>query len=140
MSHRKLYQSTRSKKSGQFLAKFNLCLSCNSFHNFCQLHKWVRNKKRLKEKVSVLINNCYFSIPQEKWYIYPALLVLNIQKIIVPVIWFSAISTKILMKKEMKRYLFGNSIHKVHEQIDIHGSQFTGHRTWFFPKFRNPLP
>ena len=60
-----------------------------------------------------LIQNVHFRLPKEQWYIYPACLVLNIQKIIVPLIWFSAISTKILMKKEMKRYLFGNSVHPV---------------------------
>jgi hypothetical protein len=62
-----------------------------------------------------LIENVYFRTPEEKWYTYPAWLFLHIQVIIIPVIWFSAVSTKIMMKKEMKRYLFGNSIHPVHE-------------------------
>ena len=35
------------------------------------------------------------------------------QTIIVPVINLSAIATKIFMKKEMKQYFFGNSIHQV---------------------------
>ena len=65
--------------------------------------------------VTILIENIYFSIPEEKWYTYPAWLFLHIQVIIIPVIWFSAISTKILMRNEMKRYLFGNRIHPVHE-------------------------
>ena len=60
-----------------------------------------------------MIEIVHFRIPEEKWYIYPAWLFRYIQVIIVPVIWFSAISTKILMKKEMKRYLFGNSVHPV---------------------------
>ena len=64
-------------------------------------------------KVSILIENIYFRIPQEKWHIYPAWLFLYIQDIIVPVISLSAITTKILMKREMKRYLFGNNIHPV---------------------------
>ena len=59
--------------------------------------------------------NVLFRIPQEKWYIYPMWLLLYMHDIILPVICFSAIATKIMMKKEMKRYLFGNSIHKVHE-------------------------
>jgi hypothetical protein len=59
----------------------------------------------------VLIENFHFRIPQEKWHIYPTWLFLYIHEIILPVIWFSAIGMKILMKKEMKRFLFGNSIH-----------------------------
>jgi hypothetical protein len=35
--------------------------------------------------------------------------------IIVPVTWVSAIAGNILMKKEMKKYLFGNRIHPVLE-------------------------
>ena len=62
-----------------------------------------------------MIKNCYFRIPQEKWYIYPAWLFLYIQVIIVPMIMLAAIATKIFMKKEMKQYLFGNSIHPVQE-------------------------
>ena len=54
----------------------------------------------------VLIKNVHFRIPQEKWYIYPTWLFLCIQ-VILPVITLSAIATKILMKKEMQRYLFG---------------------------------
>ena len=65
--------------------------------------------------VSVLTKNVCFRIPQEKWYIYPAWLFLYIQVIILPVILLCVISIKILMKKEIKRYLFGDSIHKVHE-------------------------
>ena len=62
---------------------------------------------------SVLTKNVHFRIPQEKWYIYPAWLFLYTQVIILPVILLSAIAIKILMKKEIKRYLFGNSIHTV---------------------------
>ena len=62
-----------------------------------------------------LIKNIHFRIPQEKWHIYPAWLFLYIQNIIVPVTSLSAITTKILMKNEMKRFLFGNNIHPVHE-------------------------
>ena len=65
--------------------------------------------------VMVLIKNDHFRIPQENLYIYPTWLFLFIQVIILPVITFSAIATKILMKKEMKRYLFGNQVHPVHE-------------------------
>ena len=68
-----------------------------------------------RKYVSILIENIYFRIPQEKWHIYPAWLFLYVQDIIVPVISLSAITTKILMKKEMKRFLFGNNIHPVHE-------------------------
>ena len=68
-----------------------------------------------RKYVSILIENIYFRIPQEKWHIYPAWLFLYVQDIIVPVISLSAITTKILMKKEMKRFLFGNKIHPVHE-------------------------
>ena len=56
----------------------------------------------------------HFRIPEENWYIYPTWLFRYIQAIIVPVITLSAISTKILMKKEIKQYLCGNSIHPVH--------------------------
>ena len=59
--------------------------------------------------------NVDFRIPQERWYIYPAWLILYMQTIIVPMIMLSAIATKIFMKKEMKQYLFGNRIHQVHE-------------------------
>ena len=68
-----------------------------------------------RKYVSILIENIYFRIPQEKWHIYPAWLFLFVQDIIVPVISLSAITTKILIKKEMKRFLFGNNIHPVHE-------------------------
>ena len=68
-----------------------------------------------RKYASILIENIYFRIPQEKWHIYPAWLFLYVQDIIVPVISLSAITTKILMKKEMKRFLFGNNIHLVHE-------------------------
>ena len=40
-------------------------------------------------------------------------LFLYIHDIILPVICFSAIAIKIVMKKEMKRYLFGNSVFPV---------------------------
>ena len=64
-------------------------------------------------KVSVLIENILFRIPQEKWYIYPAWLFLYIQTIVVPVIILSAIASKIFMKKEIKRYIFCKSIHQI---------------------------
>ena len=44
---------------------------------------------------------------------YPTWLFLYMQVIILPTFWLSAMATKILMKKEMKRYLFGNSVHPV---------------------------
>ena len=62
-----------------------------------------------------LIENVHFRIPQENWHKYPAWLLLCIHEIIAPVIALFAIAMKILMKKEIKRYLFGNSIHPVHE-------------------------
>ena len=73
--------------------------------------------KLLKENmyVSILIENIYFRIPQEKWHIYPAWLFLYIHVIIAPAIGLSAIAMKIVMKNEMKRFLFGNSVHPVHE-------------------------
>ena len=66
------------------------------------------------EKFSFSIENVHFRIPEEEWYIYPTWLVRYIQAIIVPLIVLSAISTKILMKKEIKQYLCGNSIYPVH--------------------------
>ena len=63
----------------------------------------------------VLISNVHFRIPQEEWYIYPAWLFICIQVIILPVITLSAIAIKILVKKEMQRYLFGNRVHPEHE-------------------------
>ena len=62
-----------------------------------------------------VIENVNFRIPQDEYYMYPTWLFLYIQVIIVPIVWLSAIATKILMKKEMKRYLFGNTVHPVHE-------------------------
>ena len=62
---------------------------------------------------TVLTVNIHFRIPQENWHNYPAWLLLYIHEIIAPVIALSAIAMKILMKKEMKRYLFGNSVHPV---------------------------
>ena len=58
-----------------------------------------------------LIENVHFRIPQENWHEYPVWLLLCIHEIIAPVIALSAIAMKILMKKEMNRYLFGNSVH-----------------------------
>ena len=52
-----------------------------------------------------LIENVHFRIPQENWHKYPAWLLLCIHEIIAPVIALFAIAMKILMKKEMKRYL-----------------------------------
>ena len=64
--------------------------------------------------MTLWIENVHFRIPEEKWHIYPTWLIRYIQAIIVPVIALSAISTKILMKKEIKQYLRGNKIHPVH--------------------------
>ena len=61
-----------------------------------------------------LIKNVHFRIPQENWHKYPAWLLLSIHEIIAPCIGFSAIAMKILMKNEMKRFLFGNSVYPVH--------------------------
>jgi hypothetical protein len=61
----------------------------------------------------LLTINIHFRTPQENWHKYPAWLLLYIHEIIAPVIALSAIAMKILMKKEMKRYLFGNSVHPV---------------------------
>ena len=66
-----------------------------------------------------LIENVHFRIPQENWHEYPVWLLLCIHEIIGPVIAIFAIAMKILMKKEMKRYLFGNSVHPVQNP---HGS------------------
>ena len=56
------------------------------------------------------INIC-FRIPQENWHKYPAWLLLCIHEIIAPVIALLTIAMKILLKKEIQRYLFGNSVH-----------------------------
>ena len=58
-----------------------------------------------------LIENVHFRIPQENWHKYPVWLLLCIHEIIAPVIALSAIAMKILMKKEVNRYLYGNSVH-----------------------------
>ena len=98
------------------MAKFYFSESCNLPLYLHLLSKRVMNVRIIERKyVSILIENIYFRIPQEKWHIYPAWLFLYVQDIIVPVISLSAITTKILMKKEMKRFLFGNKIHPVHE-------------------------
>ena len=60
-----------------------------------------------------MIENVYFRIPQENWHKYPVWLLLCIHEIIAPVIALSAIALKILMKKEMNRYLFGNSVYPI---------------------------
>ena len=62
----------------------------------------------------LLTKNNHFRIPQENWYIYPTWLFLYIQFIILPVITLSAIATKILMKKEMQRYLFRTQVQPEH--------------------------
>ena len=67
----------------------------------------------------LLTINIHFRTPQENWHKYPAWLLLCIHEIIAPVIALSAVAMKILMKKEMKQYLFGNSVHPVHEWNDI---------------------
>ena len=59
----------------------------------------------------MLNKNVNFRIPQEEYYMYPTWLFLYNQVIILPTIWLSAMATKILMKKEMKRYLFGNKLY-----------------------------
>ena len=63
--------------------------------------------------VTVLTVNIHFRTPQENWHKYPAWLLLCIHEIIAPVIALSAIAMKMLMKKEMKQYLFGNSVQPV---------------------------
>ena len=67
-----------------------------------------------RKYVRLLIKNFIFRTPQEEYYMYPTWLFLYIQVIVLPIIWLSAMATKILMKKEMKRYFFGNSVHPVH--------------------------
>ena len=57
------------------------------------------------------IENVHFRIPQENWHKYPVWLLLCLHEIIAPVIALLAIAMKILIKKEMKRYLFGNIVH-----------------------------
>jgi hypothetical protein len=59
----------------------------------------------------LLNKNVNFRIPQEEYYMYPTWLFLYNQVIILPTIWLSAMATKILMKKEMKRYLFGKKLY-----------------------------
>ena len=99
------------------MAKFFISWSANLLFVFQALSRKVMSIRNthVLQYVKILIENVYFRTPEEKWYTYPAWLFLHIQVTIIPVIWFSAISTKILMRKEMKRYLFGNSIHHVHE-------------------------
>ena len=79
----------------------------------CSLNTYIV-KSITGKYVTLWIENVHFRIPEEEWYIYPTWLVRYIQAIIVPVIVLSAISTKILMKKEIKQYLCGNSIYPVH--------------------------
>ena len=55
----------------------------------------------------------HFRIPQENWHKYPAWLLLFIHEIINPVIALLAIAMKILLKKEMRHYLFGNSVYPI---------------------------
>ena len=66
-----------------------------------------------------LIENVHFRIPQENWHKYPAWLLLCMHEIIGPVIGLFAIAMKILMKKEMKQFFFGNSVHPI--QCGPHG-------------------
>ena len=61
--------------------------------------------------VTLLTVNIHFRTPQENWHKYPAWLLLCMHEIIAPVIALSAIAMKILMKKEVNRYLYGNSVH-----------------------------
>ena len=61
-----------------------------------------------------LIENVHFRIPQENWHKYPAWLLLCIHEIIGPGISLFAIAMNILMKKEMKRFLFGIRDQPVH--------------------------
>ena len=70
-----------------------------------------------------LIENVNFRIPQENWHKYPVWLLLCLHEIIAPVIALSAIAMKILMKKEMNQYLFGNSVHpiKCGQSMRFHG-------------------
>ena len=72
-----------------------------------------------------LIENVHFRIPQENWHEYPVWLLLWIHEIIGPEIAIFAIAMKILMKKEMKRYLFGNSVHPVQcgPSLRFHGDR-----------------
>ena len=100
------------------MAKLCFSLSFYLLFDFPSLSTRVRRITDIyiiEKYLTILIENVNFSIPEEKWYTYPAWIFLHIQVIIVPVICFSAISTKILMRKEMKRYFFGNSVHPVRE-------------------------
>ena len=62
MSHWKLYRSTRSQKSGQFLAKFCFSWSCNLFLGFQSLSKGVRSitNKHYKKICDSFDWNCSF--------------------------------------------------------------------------------
>ena len=62
---------------------------------------------------SFFITNFHFRISQENWYLYPTWLYIFIHEIIGPAIALSAVALKILLKTEMKQFLFGNSIHPV---------------------------
>ena len=44
-----------------------------------------------------------FRIPQEEYYMYPTWLFLYNQVIVLPIIWLSAMATKILMKKRNEK-------------------------------------
>ena len=68
-----------------------------------------------KKMCNILTESVDFRIPQERWHLNPAWLFIYIHEIIAPGIGLSAIAMKILMKKEMKRFLFGNSVHPVQE-------------------------
>ena len=100
------------------MAKFLFIWYCHLLLGIFELHKEVRivtNKYISNKKVLVLIGNVHFRIPQENWHLYPAWLILYIHVIIAPAIGLSAIAMKILMKNEMKRFLFGNSVYPVHK-------------------------
>ena len=89
-------------------------ISTNNFHKF-QLQKSNNcHEGTVAVITKVSTKNVCFRIPQEKWYVYPAWLFLYIQAIILPVILLCVIAVKILMKKEIKQYLFGISVHSVH--------------------------
>jgi hypothetical protein len=61
------------------------------------------------------MTNFHFRISQENWHLYPTWLSIFIHEIIGPAIGLSAIALKILLKKEMKQFLSGNSVHPVHK-------------------------
>ena len=70
-------------------------------------------RKWLISHFPFFITYYHFRISQENWHLYPTWLYIFIHEIIGPAIALSAVALKILLKTEMKQFLFGNSVHPV---------------------------